>query len=70
MSTVKLGIILILLGFAFMLTGALLSARESSFGGLIMIGPIPIAFGSSPIITLIAIAAAILLMLLFWRGNA
>jgi len=69
MNTVKLGIILILLGFAFVVAGALLSGLESSFGGLIMIGPIPIAFGSSPEITIIAMLIGLLLMLLYFIGR-
>jgi LPXTG-motif cell wall-anchored protein len=38
-----------------------------------MIGPIPVAFGTSPAITLIAMVMGLLLMLAFfilWRRNA
>lgn len=72
MNAIKLGIILILLGFAFVLAGMLLSSKNAAFGGLIMIGPIPIAFGSSPGITIVAMVAGLLLMLLYfiWRRHA
>lgn len=69
MNPVKLGIILILLGFVFVVAGALFSAQESSFGGFIMIGPIPIAFGSSPEITIIAMLIGLLLVLLYFIGR-
>lgn len=62
MSLIKSGIFLILIGFALVFVGTLLSARNSGFGGLIMIGPIPIAFGSSPGITVIAIILGFLLV--------
>lgn len=70
---IKLGLSLILIGFALVLVGAVLSAGEASFGGLIMIGPIPIAFGSSPGITLAAMIIGLLLMVMFFmlgRKNA
>lgn len=73
MNTVKLGFFLILIGFALVFIGAIMSARNSAFGGLVMIGPIPVAFGSSPGITVIAMAIGLLLMLMFFvlgRRNA
>ncbi|WP_319508404.1 DUF131 domain-containing protein [uncultured Methanolobus sp.] len=47
------GIILVILGFVLVLAGVLISSLNGTgeFGGLILIGPIPIAFGSSPEIT-------------------
>ncbi len=72
-NIIKSGIILILVGFALVLIGALLSASNVTFGGLIMIGPIPIAFGSSPEITVVAMVIGLLLMLMFFiigRRNA
>jgi uncharacterized protein (TIGR00304 family) len=66
MSLIKSGIFLILIGFALVFIGTLLSAQNAAFGGLIMIGPIPIAFGSSPGITVIAMAIGLLLMLIFF----
>ncbi len=73
MSLIKLGISLILIGFALVFIGTLLSARNSAFGGLIMIGPIPIAFGTSTGMTVIAMVMGLLLMLVFFilgRRNA
>ena len=70
---IKLGISLILIGFAFVFIGMVLSSPDSNFGGLIMIGPVPIAFGSSPIITVFAMAIGLFLMLAYFmhgRRNA
>ena len=72
-DVIKLGIVLILTGFALALVGAVLSASNAAFGGLIMIGPIPIAFGSSPEITVVVMVIGLLLMLVFFifgRRNA
>ncbi len=72
-DVIKLGILLILIGFALALVGAVLSASNTNFSGLIMIGPIPIAFGSSPEITVVAMVIGLLLMLMFFilgRRNA
>jgi uncharacterized protein (TIGR00304 family) len=63
---IKLSIALILAGFALLLTGSLLSAEKVDFGGLIMIGPIPIAFGPSPEITVIAMSIGLVIMLMFF----
>lgn len=72
-NIIKIGVVLILIGLALTLTGTILSAGNVSFGGLIMIGPVPIAFGTSPAITVIAMAIGFLLMLMFFilgRRNA
>lgn len=72
-NIIKSGIILILVGFMLVLIGAVLSASNATFGGLIMIGPIPIAFGSSPEITVVAMVIGLFLMLMFFilgRKNA
>ncbi len=58
-----------LIGFAFVIIGTMLSAQNTAFGGLIMIGPIPIAFGSPPIITIIAMVIGLLLMLVYILGR-
>ena len=73
MNAIKLGILLILIGFAAVFIGMLLSARKTDFGGLIMIGPIPIVFGTSPEITLVAMVIGLIMMLVFYalgRKNA
>jgi uncharacterized membrane protein len=68
---IKSGLLLILLGFALVLIGIILSAGNAAFGGLIMIGPIPIAFGTSPGITIAAMVIGLLLMFfMLGRRNA
>lgn len=61
---IKLGIYLILAGIALLLIGSLLSAKRVDFGGLIMIGPVPIDFGSDKRSALIAIIIVIFLVML------
>ncbi len=69
------GIILIFIGFMMIFLGALMSAGEHGEvegGGVIMIGPIPIVFGTQRGATLAMILAIILMLLwiagaLFWR---
>lgn len=63
---IKYGIYLIIIGFALVFIGMILSARNSGFGGLIMIGPVPVAFGTSPEITVIAMVIGLVLMLVFF----
>ena len=73
MNAIKLGLLLILIGFAAVFIGTLLSAQKTDFGGLIMIGPIPIVFGTSPEITLVAMVIGLVMMLVFYalrRKNA
>ncbi|MDD5474811.1 MAG: DUF131 domain-containing protein [Candidatus Methanoperedens sp.] len=65
----KLGIYLILIGFALVLIGTTISAQNANVGGLIMIGPLPIAFGTSPGITIIAMIIGLLLMLAYFMGR-
>ncbi|MDW7731185.1 MAG: DUF131 domain-containing protein [Methanolobus sp.] len=52
-NAIRVGILFIVLGFILVFLGMLSSADESGgeFGGVLLIGPIPIAFGSSPEIT-------------------
>jgi uncharacterized protein (TIGR00304 family) len=72
-DTIKFGIYLVLIGFALILIGTILSAQNISFGGLVMIGPVPIAFGTSPLMTLIAMVIGLLLMIAYFilrRKNA
>ena len=66
MNLIKMGFILILTGFVLAIIGTILSAGKVSFGGLIMIGPIPLAFGTSPAITVAAMVIGLLLMLMFF----
>lgn len=75
-----IGHLLIAAGFFLLIISIIQTAMESSsgqsntaFGGVIMIGPIPIIFGSSPQIAilsmLIAIALVIVSSFLFRRGT-
>ena len=62
----KLGLYLIFAGIALLIISSFLSGGKAEFGGLIMIGPIPIAFGTSPEITVIAMAISLALTLMFF----
>ncbi|NJF25196.1 DUF131 domain-containing protein [Thermococcus sp. Bubb.Bath] len=61
------GIILILIGFLLVFVGSLIAASggegEVEGGGVIMIGPIPIIFGTGRGATLAAVLAIILMVL-------
>ncbi|MEB3774429.1 MAG: DUF131 domain-containing protein [Desulfurococcales archaeon] len=61
------GFILILLGFSLLIIGSLLKARGSAeveSGGVIVIGPIPIIFGSSDRAAVIAAVLGLVIMIL------
>jgi uncharacterized protein (TIGR00304 family) len=66
-----LGILLIFLGAALQITSKSGGTGEVQAGGVVMIGPIPIIFGTNKNITTISIVLAIILMvlayLLFYR---
>ncbi|ADC65746.1 Protein of unknown function DUF131 [Ferroglobus placidus DSM 10642] len=69
MNPVKVfsGIALIFLGFTLLLISQAEKA-EVEYGGVVIIGPIPIVFGSSvSIITLVVLLAALLLILFSLR---
>jgi uncharacterized protein (TIGR00304 family) len=73
MNLIKTGTILIIIGFAVVFIGTVFSEQKANIGGFIMIGPIPIAFGTSPELTIITMILGILLMILFFvigRRNA
>ena len=73
MNLIKTGTILIIIGFTVVFIGIVFSEQKANIGGLVMIGPIPIAFGTSPEFTIIAMILGILLMILFFvigRRNA
>lgn len=59
------GIIFFIFLAAFFI-GAVFLTQKANIGGLIMIGPIPIAFGNSPEVTIVAMLFGILLMVLFF----
>ena len=63
---IKLGFALIIAGLALLFIASFLSADNAGFAGLIMIGPIPVVFGTSPEITVIAMVLGIVTMLLYF----
>jgi len=70
MKLIRSAIALILIGFAMVFAGTVLSSQKANIGGLIMIGPIPIAFGTSPEFTVIAMLIGLVLMvLMFFLGR-
>ncbi len=74
-----LGITIIFAGFLVVALGATLgSGGSSSSGGFILIGPIPIVFGSGPnsgmlaavaLLVTVAMVAVYFLSFLFWRSG-
>lgn len=71
---IKAGTLVTFIGFALILLSVVVSVLQNSensqMGGLIMIGPIPIAFGSSPEITTNMLGVGLLIMILYlflWR---
>lgn len=54
----------IVLGIVVVIAGALMSARDISTGGVILIGPIPIVIGSGPLGGLLAVLATLLTLVL------
>lgn len=66
-NLLKTGFFLVFLGSLLLLLGTLLSAGQGSgdFSGLILIGPIPIAFGSSPEITSTMLWAGLVIALVY-----
>ncbi len=63
-NLIRLGFSLIFIGFVLVLIGIASSYYEMNFGGLIMVGPIPIGFGTSPALTIIAMVIGLFLMLI------
>jgi uncharacterized membrane protein len=67
MNTIRLGIALVIMGFIMIFAGALFSGAQ--FGGVVMIGPVPLIFGSSPGMNVISMVLAIILMILYLICN-
>ena len=69
----EIGLLLIAMGFLAVLASVLQSAVQgcASYGGVILIGPIPIVAGSNPQMAVISMFMAAVLMIisyvLFWR---
>lgn len=66
-DVVSMGLLLILAGFAAIVADILMSSkpgeRQVKGGGVVLVGPIPIAFGSDAKWTSVAIALAIVLII-------
>ncbi len=70
MNLIKTGIILVFAGVVLVMIGTALTSHRAGVGGLIMIGPVPVAFGTSPEVTLIAMILGIVLMIMmFFMGQ-
>ena len=67
-KAIQIGILLIFLGFILVFLGMLSSAGDSNgeFGGVLLIGPIPIAFGSSPEITTSMMWAGVIIAIAYF----
>lgn len=65
-GSVRAGILLVLFGFALVFTGVVMSRGEADFGGLVMIGPIPLVFGTSSGITLVTMLIGLLVMFVYY----
>ncbi|HIH44311.1 MAG TPA: DUF131 domain-containing protein [Candidatus Methanoperedenaceae archaeon] len=73
MNDIRTGIMLILLGFALLFAGMVLSGGRAEGGVLVMIGPIPLAAGTSPEMTIVAMALGLFIMLVYlfmWRRRS
>jgi uncharacterized protein (TIGR00304 family) len=68
LTLIGAGVLLVLAGFALIFLGALKAAMEGGGrvegGGVVMIGPVPIIFGSSLRAALLAMTLALALMIL------
>ncbi|MBC7085900.1 MAG: DUF131 domain-containing protein [Methanomethylovorans sp.] len=72
---VKIGLYLIIFGFILLIAGFFASFTNDNdvggqFGGLVLIGPIPIVFGTSPEITADLIYVGFIMFLIYvllWR---
>lgn len=70
MNYMTIGIALIILGFLVLMIGALLNAGEGEVkgGGVILIGPIPIGFGTDRTSMIIILILAVILMLITYAA--
>ena len=70
MNYITIGIALIILGFIILIIGTLLNAEKGGVkgGGVILIGPIPIGFGTDRASMIIVLVLAIILMLIAYAA--
>ncbi len=60
----EIGAALVSVGLLMVLTSLIQGAASGGYGGVVLIGPIPIVFGSSPGMALISMLMAVLLMII------
>jgi len=63
------GFLLVFVGLALLFLGSIGSSSSGSFGGVIFVGPIPIAFGSGPgsgTLVLTAVLISLVMVLIFF----
>jgi uncharacterized protein (TIGR00304 family) len=69
-SILVLGIIVLFLGMVLVFVGTILQSSSKSggvhVGGVVMIGPIPIIFGTDKSFVIIAVILVIILMILYY----
>jgi len=63
-TLLMLGIILFFAGILLIFLSSLTALKEAKTGGVVLIGPLPIVFGSDKETVLIAIIGAIILMII------
>ena len=70
MNYITIGITLIILGFLILIIDTLLNAEKGEVkgGGIILIGPIPIGFGTDRTSRIIVLVLAIILMLIAYAA--
>ncbi len=71
---IRIGSLLAVIGVVLLFSGVFLSAIQNSssgeFGGLVLIGPVPIVFGSSPQVTTTMMYVGLFVFLIYlflWR---
>lgn len=72
MNLIELGILLIFIGFFIMMLAIALSVKESKVegGGVVLIGPIPIVFGTSKdMVKIILLILLVILLALILMGR-
>ncbi len=72
MNLVEFGILLIFIGFFIMMLAIALSVKESRVegGGVVLIGPIPIVFGTSKdIVKIVLLVLLVILLALILMGR-
>ncbi|RZB33222.1 MAG: hypothetical protein AEth_00015 [Candidatus Argoarchaeum ethanivorans] len=72
----KAGLVAVILGFALIAIGMVMSSNlqagttKTEFGGFVLLGPIPIAFGTSEGSMLMAIGMGVMMLITVWAITA